>query len=151
MYAHDQVYRSIVHFVSQIVPSGVTVVDGESYGIRLEDPSGKSTSVAVTVEDRTQTALELGSFATEYSCVFTINATSRIQRDALTTIVYSGLLFNDIPVYAEFTDFVPSGDIQRYLSAGDYISAKSMPDFSTNRDRFFWVAVVFCSLETLGL
>ena len=64
MYSSEKVFRSFVYFTSQIVPSGVTVIDGQEYGIRLDDPVGQSPSIAVTVGDMTNAALELGSYAT---------------------------------------------------------------------------------------
>lgn len=150
-YTYDKVYRSITYFVSQIIPSGVQVVDGESYGIRLDDPVGKSPSIAVTIEQSQDVAIELGSPSIQFNTTLTINAVSRLQRDALKSIVHSGLVNNQIPVYDSFVDFVPNGVIERYLCVGDYFSIKDMLNFTTNREKFFWVSVVFVDLELLGI
>lgn len=153
MYPGEKIYRSLIHFASGILPSGVIVTDGESYGIRLEDPTGKNPAVTVTLPDVTDSAIELGSFGSSYSAIFTISARSRMQRDALKDIVRSGILYNQIPIYSNFTDFVPASgaQIEQYASVGDYFQAKDMPNFASNREDFFWGAVVFVTLEVLGL
>jgi hypothetical protein len=153
MFIFDNVYKSIVYFVAQIVPSGITVVDGESYGVRLEDPSNQSPCIAVNTEDIQNSPIELGSIGAKVHAVLTISALSRLQRDALKSIVYSGLLTHEIPIYNSFTDFVPASGaiVDRYMSLGDYFSMRDMPNFDTNRERFYWISVVFVNLEFLGI
>lgn len=152
MYAFEKVYRSVLHFVAQIVPSGITVIDGQEYGIRVDDPVGKSASVAVTLGDTTNAELELGSYATDYPAYITINAQSRLQRDALKTIIRTGLYSNQIPVYSDFTGFIPASGavIEQYAELGNYYQARDMPNFESDREKFFWCAVVTVSLEVFG-
>ena len=152
MYSYDRIYRSIIYFVSMFVPSGVYVVDGESYGIRLDDPAGKQPSIAVNIEQSSDISIELGSFATRFDVVLTISAKSRIQRDALKTIVHSGILSNVVPIYTSFTNNIPSSGavIERYLEAADYFKLKDMPNLETDREKFFWNAVCFVTLDTFG-
>lgn len=153
MYSQEKIYRSLIYFLDQIVPSGVEVTGGESYGIRLDDPTGKSPAVTVTVPDLREQGLELGSFGTSYSVIFTISALSRMQRDALKDIVRSGILYNQLPIYSNFTQFVPASGavIEKYASVGDYYKVKDMPDFASDREKFFWNAAVFVTLDVLGL
>lgn len=153
MYHTEKVYRSVYHFAEQIVPSGIIIVDGQQYGIRVDDPEGKSPSVAITLGDITDAALELGSFGAEYPIVFTINAKSRIQRDALKDIVRSGIMFNEIPIYSNFTDFVPASGavVETYAGLGNYFQMRDMPNFDSQREKFFWNAVVVVSLDVLGI
>lgn len=153
MYSQEKVYRSLLYFVGQIVPSGVEVTDGESYGIRLEDPTGKNPAVTVTMPDLRDQPLELGSFGTSHSVIFTISALSRMQRDALKDIVRSGILYNQIPIYSDFTQFIPASGaaIEKYALVGDYFQAKDMPNFSSDREKFFWGAAVFVTVDVLGL
>lgn len=152
-YSQDRLYRSLCYWTAQIMPSGVVVVDGESYGIRMEDPSGQSPSVAVTLDSVEDTALELGSIGSAYKAVFTISARSRMQRDALKDIVRSGLAYNPIAVYSDFTDFIPSSGatVDKFAMLGDFYKATNMPNFGSDREAFFWNAVIFISLDVLGL
>lgn len=153
MYPQEKVYRSLIYFASGIAPSGVNVTDGESYGIRLDDPTGKVPAITVTLPDLRDAALELGSLGTHYSVVFTISARSRMQRDALKDIVRSGVLLNQIPIYSDFTQFVPASGatVEKYASVGDYYKATDMPNFSSDREAFFWNAVIFVTLDVLGM
>jgi hypothetical protein len=84
--------------MSGVVPSGVTVIDGESYGIRLDDPTGKPPSVTVTIEDRVPDEVELGSFASSFNVIYTVDAHSRMQRDALKFSVYNALVSGTVPI-----------------------------------------------------
>jgi len=151
-YSSERVYRSVVYFASQIVPSGITVVDGQEYGIRLDDPVGKSATVAVTLGDVTNANIELGSPATEYPVYFTINALSRLQRDALKTILRSGIYSHQIPIYSDFNQFIPASGatVEQYAELADYYQARDMPNFESDREKFFWCAVVTVTLEVFG-
>lgn len=152
-YSPEKVYRSLVYYFSQLTPSGVVVVDGASYGIRLEDPTGKSPAIAINIEEHRDFPIELGSDGTQYDVVITISALSRFQRDALKAIVHSGLASREIPIYGSFTDFTPASGavVENYLEVGNYFKFRDMPNFDTDRERFFWTAVCFVSLETLGI
>jgi len=153
MYVYDNIYRSITYFVAQLAPSGVAVVDGESYGVRLSDPSNQSPCIAVNIEEIQNSPIELGSIGANVHAVLTISALSRVQRDALKSVVYSGLLTCEVPVYTAFDGFVPASGavVDRYLSLGDYFSLRDMPNFDTNRERFYWVSVVFITFDFLGI
>jgi len=153
MYNSEKVYRSTYHFVEQILPSGVIAVDGQEYGIRVDDPVGKSPSVAVTLGDISNAALELGTIGSNYPVIFTINAKSRMQRDALKDIIRSGIMYQQIPIYSDFTSFTPASGavIQSYAGIGDYFQMRDMPNFDSDREKFFWNAVVVVSLDILGI
>lgn len=153
MYPQEKMLRSLVYFAAQIIPSGVSVIDGESYGIRLEDPTALPPAVAVSIDVVREAGLELGSIGTHYPAVFTISGKSRQQRDALKDIVRSGLAFNPIPIYSDFSEFQPASGavIEKYAALGDYFQARDMPSFDSDRERFFWNAVVFVTLDVLGL
>lgn len=153
LYPQEKIYRSVTYFVQTIVPSGVVVVDGQSYGIRFDDPTGQPTAVAVTITSTTDQPLELGSIGTSYKTVFTINATSRMQRDALKDIIRSGLAYHQIPVYSTFDEFTPGSGavIEKYCALGDYFQARDTLNLNSGREKFFWGAVVFASLDVLGL
>lgn len=153
MYSQEKFYRSVVYFTAQLVPSGVTVVGGQSYGIRLDDPTGQNTAIAVTVPEVSDKALELGSIGSSYDVLFTINAVSYMQRDAMKDIVRSGLAFSQIPIYSDFSGYVPASGavVEKYAALGDYFRARDMPDFNTDREKFFWTAVIFTTLDVLGL
>jgi len=153
MYPSEKFYRSIMYFTNGIVPSGVVVVDGQEYGIRVDDPEGQTPSVAITIGDIENAYLELGSFATNYPVYFVINAQSRLQRDALKDIVRSGIYNNVIPIYSDFTQFIPSSGavIEQYAELGSYYQARDMPNFSDNREKFFWNSVITVALNIFGL
>src|SRR5262245_14946275 len=105
IYTIDSVYKGLLFYFSTIVPSGVTVVEGENYGIRLDDPTGKNPSVAVNVEEMQDASIELGTASTAFICSCTVNGLSRLQRDALKHIVYSGLVYSTIPFYTAYDQF----------------------------------------------
>ncbi len=151
IYTLDNVYRGTIAYFSSIAPSGVTVVEGENFGIRLEDPRGKNPSLAVNIEEIHDEALELGSQGTAYIISCTVNALSRLQRDALKQIVYSGLSYGAIPFYSQYTkNNVPvSGALLLGTAEVQHgIRIRDMPDFS-GRGRFYWSAVVFFSVHCL--
>jgi hypothetical protein len=153
LYPSEKFYRSILYFTRQITPSGIDVTDGQSYGVRMEDPDGKVPSVTVTITNTEDQSLELGSVGTSYFAVFTISAKSRMQRDALKDVVHSGILFNQVPIYSDFNDFVPTSGaiVEKYAAIGDYFQIKDMPNFDSDREKFFWNAVAFVTLDVLGL
>lgn len=153
LYSSEKVYRSLLYFTTQIVPSGVVVVDGQEYGIRVDDPTVSYPSVAVTMGDISNAQLELGSYATEYPVTFVINAQSRIQRDALKDILRSGIYNNVIPIYSDFNQFIPSGGslIEQHAELGDYFQARDMPNFDSDREKFFWNSVVTVVISVFGL
>lgn len=142
----------MLYFASQIVPSGVTVIEGEDYGIRVDDPSGQAPNIAIIVGDITNAELELGSFGTEYPIYFYINALSRLQRDAIKDIVRSGIYNNLIPIYTDFiSQFIPSGAIQQYAELGTYYQSRDIPNFSDGKEKYFWGAVITVALDVFGL
>lgn len=152
IYTVDNIYKGLIYYFATIVPSGVTVVEGENYGIRLDDPSGKNPSVAVNIDELHDASLELGSASTAYICNCTLNAKSRLQRDALKQIVYSGLVYGGIPYYSAYdTHNVPASGavLLGYVEVQEGIRIRDMPDFSTNRERFFWSSVVFFTVHSL--
>lgn len=149
----EKVYRGLVLFASGILPSGIPAIEGESYGVRFISPAGVNPSVAVTLEDIISSDRELGSISTDYNAVFTISARSRMQREALKQIVYSGLMFNSIPIYSAYdgSGLPASGaTIINYAEVVDHVLLRDMPDYSSDRERFFWTAVVFSRLAVLG-
>lgn len=151
MIPFEYIYRSLIAFASGIVPSGIEVVEGESYGVRFEDPRGRNPSVTVALDNMTEASLELGSPATEYLVGFTINAQSRRQRDAIKTIVYSGCLFNLIPIYSSFdVSGIPASGatITSYAEVADNIAIRDMPDFAS--ERFFWTALAYFRVSVLS-
>lgn len=149
----EQVYQSLLVFASGIAPSGVAVVEGESYGVRYLPPTAQIPSIAVTVEDVTEANIELGSFGSAYFISMHITAQSRKQRDAMKSIVYSGLVHTMIPIYSSFSSngVVASGaTIERYAEIGSAVTTRDVLDFQSNREKFFWSANVFCGLNILG-
>lgn len=149
----EKILRSVYYFTTQIVPSGVTVVDGQNYGIRVDDPTYQLSSVAIALGDISNADLELGSFGTEYPIYFYINALSRLQRNALKDIVRSGIYNQTIPIYSDFIQFVPSGGavIEQYAGLGTYFSSRDIPNFSSDKERYFWNSVVTVTLDVFGL
>lgn len=153
-YTIDSAYKGMIHYISTIVPNAVTVVEGENYGIRLDDPTGKNPSVAVNVEEISDASLELGSAGTTFVMSCTINAQSRLQRDALKQIVYSGLVYGVIPFYTAYdvTNIPASGAVLiGELEVQNGIRMRDMPDFNDGRDKFFWSSVVFFTVHCLSV
>ncbi len=147
------VYQSVLAFASGIAPSGVTTVEGQSYGVRYLPPTGKNPSIAVSVEDVTESHVELGSISTDYFVTFHITAQSRKQRDALKYIVYSGCLTRPIPLYSSFssTGSPASGAaIIGYAEIQGSVILRDTLDFESDRERLFWSAGAFCGLTVLG-
>lgn len=147
MISTDAIYNSALHHMRTILPSNIFVVDGESYGVRQIDPYVKSPSVTVSLGDISSADVELGSISTSYPIVYTITADSRLQRDSVKDIVYSGLTRTRIVLYDDFVDdtFVPvSGSISTHSSQlGDYINMINIPVNEADRERFFWTSVVY--------
>lgn len=148
MYIVDTLYRSVVRYTQTLVPSGIVVVDGEQYGVRADDPSDQSPSVAVTLGNMQEVGIELGSNSVQVPAIFTIHAKSRFQRDVLISILLSGLFNKQIPLYSAFSGFVPTGDPSNYLGFAGYINTQNMPNFESDRERFFWSAVVYVTLSS---
>lgn len=149
----EQVYQSLLVFASGIVPSGIAIVEGESYGVRYLPPTAQNPSIAVTIEDITEADIELGSFGSSYFISFHITAQSRKQRDALKTIAYSGLIHNLIPIYSAFSGngIIASGaTVEKYAEANSSVTTRDVLDFQSNREKLFWSANVFCGLTVLG-
>lgn len=148
----DCAYKGVLHVVSRVVPEQVAVIEGENYGIRLEDPTGKNPSVAVNVEEITDASLELGSAATSIILSCTLNAQSRRQRDALKATIYSGLIHETIPLYSSYdTSYTPASGALSLgtLAVQPGIRIRDMPDLASGRERFFWSAVVFFTVQFL--
>lgn len=152
MNLYESVYRSLLHHINQIVPDTVFVVEGESYGIDQDDGTGKSPAVTVTLDNMRSSAIELGSNGEEFHVVYTVTARSRIQRDALKYIVYSGIVFQPISIYDDFEDYEPiSGAVIRASAQFDEdIYMKDTPNFSSDREKFFWVSTVLTTLRVLS-
>ena len=152
MNLYENVYRSLIHHITQVVPDTVFVVEGESYGIDQDDGTGKSPAVTVTLDSMRSTPLELGSTGEEFNVVYTITARSRIQRDALKYVVYSGLVFSPIRIYDDFSEYIPvSGAVPIYSAQFDEdIYMKDTPNFSSDREKFFWVSSVLATLRVLA-
>lgn len=148
----ELVYQSLILFASGIAPSGVAVVEGESYGVQYDPPTGRNPSIAVDVGDITEANVELGSFASSYFATFHITAQSRKQRDALKSLVYSGCVHNEIPIYSAFSANGVTASGASILAYADtqYVSSRDVLDFQSNRERLFWAATVFCGVTVLG-
>lgn len=148
----EYITRSLVYALSFIVPSGISVVDGDAYGVRYEDPSGKNPAITITLDDTETEAIELGSIGSRVSIIYTVTAQSKLQRNYLKDLVYNYLTQTTIPVYSgirsNFT--LPSGSLSyTSLDVNDPILVRNMPDFSENRERFFWTAVVFTTMTII--
>lgn len=152
MYTLLQAYKGLIYYFRTIVPSGVDVVEGEDYGIRLDDPTGLNPSVAVTMGDINSVNMELGSAGTSYMCSCVINAKSRVQRDALKQIVYGSLVYTSIPYHEDYdADGVPIGAVIGELEVQDTITVRNMPNFDSDREKFFWTAVVTFTVRTVNV
>jgi hypothetical protein len=146
MMLHECFYRSVLHHVATALPSGIAVIEGESYGVRQVDPRIKSPSVTVTIRDTNDAAVELGSDSSvSFQVLYTISAKSRLQRDAVKDIIYSGILHRPITIYSDFDGFVPTVDSNplRYCQRGDYFRITDVPVFEADREKFFWTSVVY--------
>lgn len=143
-YSHNSVYQSLLHHARQFVPSGVSVIEGESYGVRQMTPTTARPSVTVTLKDTASADVELGSYALSFGVVYTVAGASRLQRDALKDVVYSGILHAPLTIYRDFTvNNTPVTAAQCSAQLGDYIKITDIPMFETNREALFWTAVVF--------
>lgn len=128
--------------------SGIEVIDGGSYGVNLSDPHGKIPSIAIDVEDISQYDLELGSTNYQYFVTFTVNELNKNRRDATTTTMINNLTSCPyINVYNKYTNKnEPTGDaviITTIEPDSSSLQYKPMPNFDTDREKFFWVTVVF--------
>jgi hypothetical protein len=153
MYTYDLVYRSLVYHMRTAMPPEVTVVDGESHGVRLDDPTGKPPSVTVTIDGMSSADIELGSIAAAYGLIYTVDAQSRTQRDAIKSLLFTTLTQQSVPVYTAFQEFTPASGavIQWYGQFTGPVLIKDMPNFSEGRERFFWTALAFTDLTIIGV
>lgn len=153
MYIVDRIYKSLIYHMSQVVPSGIQVLDGEGQGVRSENTSNTIPSITVSLGDTLDAPIELGSFSFKYNVYYTIVGTSRLQRDALKSIVMSGLMLNAIGVYDNFNGFLPASGaiVERYAELSSPVMIRNVPDMESDRERFFWVAEAFTSIDVLGL
>ncbi|SRR5258706_14931085 len=152
MYTLEKVYRSLIYHIGQIVPSGVTVTEGESYGVMVEDPTMQIPSVAVIIDDLNETDIELGSFSSSYGFTLSIAGRSRLQRDALKSILFDALrkTKNQITVYSDFIDYTPAPTaVAESAAEVGTLIVSDVPNFSTDRERFFWVSVVVSALTII--
>jgi len=147
IYIYDSVYTSLITYCQIFAPSGVTVVSGEGYGVRFLDPSGANPSLSVEVQDMTDHAFELGSGGAIFVCSITINAASRLQRDALKSIVFENIANAVVPIYTN----VDAGDVSlvQYASIRPGVKIQDIPNFSSNREQFYWTSFCFFTLEAL--
>lgn len=151
----ENVSRSCVYYMKQAVDAAVTSTDipvfsGQLYGINLEDPTGKSPSITVSVLDTESSVVELGSNATSIVVVFTIHSLNNMQREFLKSLVYLTLRDKEITIYKEFIDYNPS-DFTKLCNAqwGDRISAVNIQNLNSGNEKFFWSAVVSAELILL--
>lgn len=146
-YIIDSVYSSLVNYCRGFAPSGITVVSGESYGVRFIDPGGKVPSLSVQMEITTDAALELGSGGAYHVCSVTVYALSRLQRDALKSLIFNNFSNAVIPVYAN----LDAGDtsLVQYTSVLPNIRLQDMPNWNSNSESFYWIAIAFFTLEML--
>lgn len=147
MYIVDDVYKSLIYTVRTFAPSGVVVVSGENYGIRFDDPTGKNPSIAVNLEDISDLAIELGSGGAQFVCSLTINAKSRLQRDALKSIIFNNISNSAVPIYADAdnNDFT----VIKYAEVRPGMKMRDMPNFNDGREAFYWTATVFFTIELI--
>jgi hypothetical protein len=146
----NQVYDSSLVFLKTIAPTGVEVRPGEDYGVRLDDPAGKSPSLSPKIDLTSPIDLEIGSDSTRHLISVFIHAKSRLQRNDLMTVVYSGLKTRQFPIYSSIddTDLTPVGaPITLARIAYEELQSYSITDFDTDRETFFWTAVVSAPIE----
>lgn len=131
----------------------IPVIEGNSYGVRLEDPTGKNPSVVVEMKDIRTADLELGSDGSEHEVIYSINALSRRQRDALKYLVYQNLKKRRIPVYSRFYGDMPTEDakVLFYAEVKDPVVISDMPNFSDGHESFFWVSIVYTKIIIIGI
>jgi hypothetical protein len=144
---HDNLYKSLVYHARSVIPSGVAVQEGESYGVRQLDPKAKAPSVTITVRDMDTSGFELGSVGSSSRIVYTVAAKSRAQRDAIKDLLYSGILHVPAIMYTDFSGSTPSNSVPGEF--GDYVKITDVPMFETDRERLFWTAVVFVEYHVL--
>lgn len=149
----ETVYQSLLVFAQQLAPSGVSVVEGQSYGVRYLPPTGKNPSIAVAVEDMREEPIELGTTGSaNYFTTFHVTAASRKQRDALKYIVYSGCMTVPVPLYSSFSSTgVPASGatVIGYAEVQSPVQMRDTLDFQSERERLFWSAGVFAGIIVL--
>lgn len=153
-YTVNNVYGSLINTFRTFVPSGIKIVDGESYGVMRIEPGRTEPSIAVNIFDVQATDIELGSFGTEFTVVCTTAGKSRSQRDAINSIVYSGLMTRTFPVYTAYDpSFAPASGstIYAYVEVGDFVQVKPIQNFSTDQEKYFWTSVVSFTLKLIGV
>jgi len=153
--AFENISRSILHFMQTSLSGNidVPVIEGNSYGIRLEDPVGKSPSVVVEMKDIKTASVELGSDGSEHEVVYSVNALSRRQRDALKYLVYQILKKRRIPIYSRFYGNTPVEDakVLLYAEIKDPVVVSDMPNFSDSHESFFWVSIIYTKIVMIGI
>lgn len=143
----DSVYSSLIDYCRNFAPSGIPVVSGESYGVRFIDPGGKVPSLSIQMETTTDVNLELGSGGAYHMCSVTTYALSRFQRDALKSLLFDNIPNASIPIYAN----IDAGDttLVQYASVLPGVRSQDMPNWNSNSESYYWINVLFFSLEIL--
>lgn len=141
------IQNSIISYVKSFtISGGISVIDGGSYGVNLNDPRGKIPSIAIDVEDITQYDLELGSTNYEYFVSITVNELNKNRRDATTTYVVNALeRCSYIDVYSKYDNNsinITNDVISSIEPDTSTLQYKPMPNFDTDREKFFWVSVI---------
>jgi len=152
----ENILRSFLYstenFVSTV--SGVHVVDGSDFGVRTEDPKVKTPTVSFRLGDIESHGIELGfDNSSLYEGIFTVTTESRRQRDALKSVLYYGIKNNSILIYEKFRGKNPVNNAKVISRASlvDPIIIKDMDNFSSGREKFFWISYMYIKFIVIGI
>lgn len=156
-YIFDLGKKGIIYKLSQILPAGIYAMNGNNSSVRLDNPTGKQSSVAVVLDDIKETGKEMGSTSGQLFIAFMIAATSEEDMLGLVSILFSEMNDVEIPVYSAYqtvdqlmwTPAVGSTQINT-LKTATMLESRFFPEFNTEREKFFWQAQVITSFDFIG-
>lgn len=155
LYFLDLAHKAVIEAVSALP---VVVLNGDQRGVRLDNPAGKQSSVAVEIESATPFSKELGSSATRLSLSCWISAVSLKTRNDLAALLFSLLEDSVISIYDGYhtddgltwqVDVGAEAQAQMQPVEGS-IRFVPMPDFSEDREKFFWQGQVSVEFDWIG-
>lgn len=123
-------------------------MSGEAYGINLTDPTARQPAIYIILDEFGTDGYELGSVGVYANALYVINALSRKQRDALKTVLMSGIIHVGLDIYQTFSNGLGTGAPIAGTELNDHIRVMNTQELN-NDERSFWVSTVYTRYNIL--